>query len=123
MTVDSVRRWLLDRGVGLEEVDAAAAAGQLHVLVADLMILPEQPRYTIAEVADLTGLPTAQVRRLWCRLGVYRGLAAARLLGAVHRGIRLLQQLVGSGLETAVACSGAERPQVPQGRRPGQTHG
>jgi len=64
-----VRAWLHERGVDDAEIDAAVASGQLHVLVADRMVLPEEPCYTSAEVADLTGLPEEQVRRLWRALG------------------------------------------------------
>ena len=67
--VDHVRAWLLERGVDRDEIERAVADGALHTLVADRMILPEEARYTAEEVADLTGLPLDQVRRLWRALG------------------------------------------------------
>src|SRR2546423_10166382 len=67
--VERVRQWLLDHGVRAEQIDAAVEEGQLHLLVADRIVLPEEPRYTAGEVADLTGMPVEELERLWRALG------------------------------------------------------
>ena len=67
--VAHVRAGLLDRGVGEEEIDRAIAADQLHLLVVDRAVVPEEPCYTAGEIADLTGMPEDQILRLWLALG------------------------------------------------------
>ena len=64
-----VRAWLLDHGVAQDEIDRAIESDQLHLLVADRAIIPEEPRYTAEEISELTGLPVDQVVRLWRALG------------------------------------------------------
>jgi adenylate cyclase len=66
---DRVRRWLRDRGVSDEDIDRASRDGQLHVLVADRLAVPDPPQYTAAELEELTGLPAEQNQRLWRALG------------------------------------------------------
>ncbi|MDQ1397359.1 MAG: adenylate cyclase [Acidimicrobiaceae bacterium] len=68
-SIDNIRQWLLERGVEAEKIDAALAEDQVHLLVADRMVMPEEPCYTGAEVAELTGLSEDQVKRLWRAMG------------------------------------------------------
>ena len=67
--VARVRAFLVERGVPAGEIDRAAAEDRLHLLVADVLLLPGEARYTQAEVAELCGMPLDQVKRFWRALG------------------------------------------------------
>ena len=64
-----IRAWLLDRGVSQDEIERAIEADQLHLLVADRSVVPEEPAYTGEEISTLTGMPVEEVERLWRALG------------------------------------------------------
>jgi adenylate cyclase len=57
------------KGVPRWEVERAAEAGTLHLLVLDRLLLPDEPRYTQAELADLAGMSLEVARRFWLALG------------------------------------------------------
>ena len=67
--VARVRAWLLDRGVNQEEIDRAIEADQLHLLVVDRSVVPEEPVYTGHEISVLAGMPADDIERLWRALG------------------------------------------------------
>jgi len=61
--------FLQARGVPADEVKQAEQNGTLHLLVLDKILLPDTPKYTSAEVADLAGLTLEEARRFWLALG------------------------------------------------------
>jgi adenylate cyclase len=63
------RAFLRAKGLSVTEIDEAEAAGTLHLLVLDWLLLPQQPRYTQAEVAEQAGLSVEEARRFWRALG------------------------------------------------------
>jgi adenylate cyclase len=63
------RAFLEAKGVPLEDIATAEADGTLHLLVLDWLLLPHQPRYTQAEVADHAGLSLEEAQRFWRALG------------------------------------------------------
>lgn len=64
-----VRRFLFDHGVDEADVAAAEREGQLHLLVAERVVIPDRERYTPIEVAERAGIPLDDLRRLWRGLG------------------------------------------------------
>lgn len=67
--LDRVRRFLLERGAGEEEIARAEAEGVLDLLVADRLLVPGGRRYTENDVAERTGMPVPVARRFWRALG------------------------------------------------------
>jgi adenylate cyclase len=63
------RAFLRAKGVPRDEVDRAEDEGTLHLLVLDWLLLPHQPRYTQAEVAEQAGLSLEETKRFWRALG------------------------------------------------------
>jgi adenylate cyclase len=63
------RLFLRATGIDDEEIERAAADGRLHLLVLDHLLLPSQPRYTQAEVAEQAGLTLEDAKRFWRALG------------------------------------------------------
>jgi adenylate cyclase len=57
---------LLERGVTLEELKAAVAEDRLVLLPVERVL---GGRFTAAEVAEQTGVPADQLRRVWRALG------------------------------------------------------
>jgi adenylate cyclase len=68
-TVAAVWAFLLDRGVPADAVHQAETEHSLHLLVLEHLIIPDQPRYTPLEVAELAGMPVEHLRRYWRSLG------------------------------------------------------
>jgi adenylate cyclase len=68
-TVAQVWAFLLDRGVSPDDIHRAEQEDTLHLLVMEHLILPEPPCYTSVQVAELTGVPLAQLRQYWRSLG------------------------------------------------------
>jgi adenylate cyclase len=66
---EEARAFLTARGLDEATIAEAEGAGRLHLLVLDRLLLPAPPRYTAADVAELTGIPTEQVSRFWRALG------------------------------------------------------
>ena len=66
---ERMRASLLSAGVSPEEIDAATARGELHLLAVDRLLVPGVRRYTSAEVAELTHMPLGQTQRFWRALG------------------------------------------------------
>ena len=67
--LERVRRFLADRGVSPETVAAAEADDVLDLLVADRMLVPGEPRYTVDDLSQMTGVPADVALRLWRALG------------------------------------------------------
>jgi len=63
------RALLRARGVEPDEIDRAEREGRMHLLVLDMLLLPNQPRYTQAEVAEQAGLTLEDAQRFWRALG------------------------------------------------------
>ncbi|MEY2568350.1 MAG: adenylate cyclase [Actinomycetota bacterium] len=63
------RAFLRAKGLAVEEIDEAEDNGTLHLLVLDWLLLPHQPRYTQAEVAEQAGLSLEEAQRFWRALG------------------------------------------------------
>jgi adenylate cyclase len=61
--------FLLDRGVAPDVVHRAEVEHSLHLLVMEHLILPEPPKYTPVEVAELSGMGLDEVRKYWRSLG------------------------------------------------------
>ena len=61
--------FLQARGVSTEDVERAERDGTLHLLVLDRLLLPDEPKYTQGEIADLAGLSLEEARRFWLALG------------------------------------------------------
>ena len=53
--------WLADRGLSIEQVVEAAAAGRLTAVAGELVLRPGE-RLTMLEVAESTGLAVEQIR-------------------------------------------------------------
>jgi adenylate cyclase len=67
--VAAVWAFLLERGVPADAIHRAEVEHSLHLLVMEHLILPEPPRYTPVEVAELAGMPLEQLRQYWRSLG------------------------------------------------------
>lgn len=67
--VAAIWAYLLDRGVPADAILEAEREHSLHLLVMEHLILPERPRYTPVEVAELAGMPLEQVRQYWRSMG------------------------------------------------------
>jgi adenylate cyclase len=67
--LEDIRAFLREKGVPDEDADAAHADGSLHLLVLEHLIVPDPPRYTPVQVAELAGVPLEQVRQYWRSLG------------------------------------------------------
>lgn len=63
------RAFLRAKGLSVEEINEAEDTGTLHLLVLDWLLLPHQPRYTQAEVAEQAGLTLDEAKRFWRALG------------------------------------------------------
>jgi adenylate cyclase len=63
------RAFLTARGVPADEIAAAEQQGTLHLLVLDFLLLPKQPRYTQAEMAEHAGLTLDEAKQFWRALG------------------------------------------------------
>ncbi|HEV7888000.1 MAG TPA: adenylate/guanylate cyclase domain-containing protein [Acidimicrobiales bacterium] len=61
--------FLLDRGVPADDIHRAEGEHSLHLLVMEQLIVPQRPRYTPVEVAELAGMSLDEVRRYWRSLG------------------------------------------------------
>ena len=66
---DEARAFLRARAVPDEDIAAAEASGTLHLLVLDRLLLPAEPQYTAAELAENAGMTIEQARRFWRALG------------------------------------------------------
>ena len=63
------RTFLRAKGLSVEEIDRAEADGTLHLLVLDWLVLPHQPKYTQAQVAEHAGMSLEETQRFWRALG------------------------------------------------------
>ena len=63
------RTFLRAKGLAVTEIDRAEADGTLHLLVLDWLVLPHQPKYTQAEVAEHAGMSLEETQRFWRALG------------------------------------------------------
>jgi adenylate cyclase len=63
------RTFLVAKGLSVDEIAQAEADGTLHLLVLDFLVLPKQPQYTQAEVAEQAGLSLQEAQRFWRALG------------------------------------------------------
>ena len=61
--------FLQARGVDRDEIERAEADDVLHLLVLEKLLLPDPPKYTAAELADLAGLSLEEARKYWLALG------------------------------------------------------
>jgi adenylate cyclase len=61
--------WLADRGLSIEQVVEAAAAGRLTAVAGELVLRPGE-RLTMLEVAESTGLAVEQIRQLSLTIGL-----------------------------------------------------
>jgi adenylate cyclase len=61
--------FLQARGVSNDDIERAESAGVLHLLVLDRLLLPDAPKYTAKELADLAGLTLEEASRYWLALG------------------------------------------------------
>ena len=61
-------QWLVDDGVGLEDLRAAVSEGRLAVLPVERMLAGE-PRFTPREVAERSGVPLEVLQRQWRSIG------------------------------------------------------
>jgi adenylate cyclase len=66
---DRLRTLLESVGVTAEEIDRAAANGDLYLLAIDRLLAAGTPRYTATEVAARSGMPLEQTARFWRALG------------------------------------------------------
>ena len=66
---ERVRAFLLQRGIGVEEIDGAEQEDRLHLLVIDSILLSGSTRYTALDVANATGMDIEDTRRLWRAMG------------------------------------------------------
>jgi adenylate cyclase len=67
--VEFVTNLLLGLGLPHDEIARAIEDRRLHLLVVDALLLPGEGRYTLGQVAQLSGMPLDQVRRFWRALG------------------------------------------------------
>jgi adenylate cyclase len=56
-------------GVGPDEIEAARERGTLEVLAIERLVIPDEPQYTAAEVADKVGIPPDLLALVWRALG------------------------------------------------------
>src|SRR5262245_5421786 len=66
------RRFLVERSVREEEIEAAAAQGTLPLLVLDALMFPERPRYDEATLVGMAGVDPEYARALWRAMGFPR---------------------------------------------------
>jgi adenylate cyclase len=66
---ERLRTLLESAGVSAEEIDRAAANGNLYLLAIDRLLVAGTPRYTATEVAERSGMPLEQTARFWRALG------------------------------------------------------
>lgn len=64
-----MKRYLVDHGASLQEIDRAESDGVLDLLVADRALVPAERRYTEQDVAERSGMPVEMARRFWRALG------------------------------------------------------
>ncbi len=64
--------WLLEQGVGMEQLKAEAAANRLALMPVDLVLGVDRNRYTPREIAAESGLPIEDFLRLIATLGFPR---------------------------------------------------
>ncbi len=67
--LDAVRRRLVAAGATEAEIDQAVRDDVLDLLAVDRLFIPASRRYSQREVAELTGMPLALLRRFWRALG------------------------------------------------------
>jgi adenylate cyclase len=61
--------FLQARGISNDDIARAEANDVLHLLVLDHLLLPDPPKYTAIELADLAGMTLEETRRYWLALG------------------------------------------------------
>ncbi|MFN8041373.1 MAG: adenylate/guanylate cyclase domain-containing protein [Acidimicrobiales bacterium] len=64
-----LRALLIDMGLAEAEVDEAIEGGTIHLLALERLVALEHPEYTLDEVAEMSGLPSDQIRSYWRALG------------------------------------------------------
>jgi adenylate cyclase len=67
--VAAVWAFLLQRGVTADAIHRAEEENALHLLVMEHLILPDPPRYTSVQVAEMAGMPLDIVKQYWRSLG------------------------------------------------------
>jgi adenylate cyclase len=65
----NLREFLSERGASDPEVERATHEGWLPLLAVDRLLMPGEPRYDIAEVAERAGTDVDTAKRLWRALG------------------------------------------------------
>lgn len=93
-------------GASDEEIDQARVDDVVDLLLADRLLVPADRRYTVGEVAAMTGVPPALIGRLWRAIGLTEPDPHDRALGdvdveAVETFVDLLD-LSQADIETAV---------------------
>ena len=63
------KAFLQAHGVADDDIDKAIAGGRLHLLVLEHLPIVGEPKYTQDDIAELSGLPLEELRRLWRALG------------------------------------------------------
>jgi adenylate cyclase len=93
-----VRDFLLDHGASEEEIVRAQTADVLDLLAADRILVPNEVRYSEAEVSERTGMPVELARRFWRALGFPDPTPDDKLFTELDIGaIRLLETMVELG--------------------------
>jgi len=64
-----LRALLIDMGLSEVEVDEAIEGGTIHLLALERLVALERPEFTLDEVAEMSGLPSDQIRSYWRALG------------------------------------------------------
>jgi adenylate cyclase len=91
-------RWLLERGVGVEELRAAADAHGLPLLPAEV-VLRRDCRYSLAEAADRAGLSLGFIQRVWRVGGIPIPQGEEPILDDEDvQALRLARQVLDAGL-------------------------
>jgi adenylate cyclase len=65
----NLREFLEERGASDAEVERATHEGWLPLLAVDRLLMPGEPRYDVAEVAERAGTDVEIAKRLWRALG------------------------------------------------------
>lgn len=68
-TLAEVWAFLLERGVSADDIHRAERDNTLHLLVTEHIVLPDPPRYTAPQMAEMTGIPLDDLRHYWRSLG------------------------------------------------------